>query len=501
MNAMHLARATAALLVLAVLAATPAVSPAAEEAAGPIRVHPANPRYFQWRGQPTVLVASGEHYGAVLNPDFDYVRYLRATAEAGLNHTRVFLGSYVEWPHAFAIADNTLVPAPGRFLAPWARSTTPGFSLGGNKFDLDRWDEAFFSRLHGFLDEADQRGVVVEAVLFFSGPGWDHMPMNPRNNVNGTDDVGAKRYVTLDNGNVLARQEAFARKLVREMNRHGNLILNLCNEPWFDNQDRPGFVAQPPAATKAWIARVAQWVRDEESRLPLKHVVSVDISNQGTVVTAEDLSRDFSRVDGFNVHYDANADSLRLNPALPRYLAFNETGFNGTGDEAYRVQGWNYLLGGWAVYSHLDYSFTVGHEDGSATPAFVAPYYNGGGSPALRAQLKVLLDFMRSIPFAEMRRDDAVVVGGADSWAALAQAGRAWAVWFPGDGPIEPSLALGPGRYRAEWVDILTGAVTTRQIEADNWITTIPGVRRGGGAALRVFSEGGNGQKPSMVAR
>ncbi len=26
-----------------------------------------------------------------------------------------------------------------------------------------RYDEAFFSRLHGFLDEAERRGVVVEA--------------------------------------------------------------------------------------------------------------------------------------------------------------------------------------------------------------------------------------------------------------------------------------------------------------------------------------------------
>jgi hypothetical protein len=43
---------------------------------GPIRLHPDNPRYFLWRGKPTVLITSGEHYGAVMNLDFDYVRYL-----------------------------------------------------------------------------------------------------------------------------------------------------------------------------------------------------------------------------------------------------------------------------------------------------------------------------------------------------------------------------------------------------------------------------------------
>jgi hypothetical protein len=31
----------------------------------PLALHPDNPRYFLFRGEPTVLVTSGEHYGAV----------------------------------------------------------------------------------------------------------------------------------------------------------------------------------------------------------------------------------------------------------------------------------------------------------------------------------------------------------------------------------------------------------------------------------------------------
>jgi len=37
---------------------------------GPIRLHPDNPHCFLWRGKPTVLITSGEHYGAVM--DFGY---------------------------------------------------------------------------------------------------------------------------------------------------------------------------------------------------------------------------------------------------------------------------------------------------------------------------------------------------------------------------------------------------------------------------------------------
>ena len=71
-------------------------------AAEPIGLHPGNPRYFQWRGRPAVLMASGEHYGAVVTPDFDYRKFLATVQAAGLNRTRLFLGDYVEGPGSFA---------------------------------------------------------------------------------------------------------------------------------------------------------------------------------------------------------------------------------------------------------------------------------------------------------------------------------------------------------------------------------------------------------------
>jgi len=462
--------------------------PAVHVAGDPLlRLHPANPRYFLWQGRATVLVASGEHYGSVMNQDFDYRKYLITIETAGLNHARIFLGDYVERAGAFGIVDDTIAPAPGRLLVPWARSSTPGYAGGGNKFDLDRWDPAYFERLHGFFAESSRRGIVIEVVLFFVGPGWADSPLNSMNNVNATTEIDSKQYLSLDSGNVLGRQEAYCRKIVRELNPYGNLFFNLCNEPWFYNQEHPGFVSQPPSAVKAWIRRVSEWVTDEESRLPNRHLLGVDICNQGTVITQNDLEEYFSTLSIFSVHYDANAEILRLNPNLPKILAFNETGFNGTRDDDYRTQGWRFLLSGGGLYGHLDFSFTVGHEDGTATPRFSNAGYNGGGSAALRKQLKVLLDFMNSLPLEQMHPDNSVVVGGADSWHSLASPERAYAVWFPGEGPISPMLALPPGAWRADWVDILSGEITSQTITAKSWVTTLAGTRRGGGVALRVL--------------
>ena len=45
-----------------------------ERAAGG-RPNTLNPRYFSTRDSPTVPITSGEHYGAVINLDFDFAEY------------------------------------------------------------------------------------------------------------------------------------------------------------------------------------------------------------------------------------------------------------------------------------------------------------------------------------------------------------------------------------------------------------------------------------------
>src|SRR5215468_6488438 len=118
----------------------------------PLALHPANPHYFLFRGKPTVIITSGEHYGAVMNLDFDYLKYLDALRREGMNHTRMFTGAaYVEPQGAFNIERNSMAPAPGRYIAPWARSATDGYANGGNKFDLSKWDESYFRRLKDFI--------------------------------------------------------------------------------------------------------------------------------------------------------------------------------------------------------------------------------------------------------------------------------------------------------------------------------------------------------------
>ena len=184
--------------IIVLLIATSRVSHAADGPGGtstvldPIRLHPDNPHYFLFRGKPTVLITSTEHYGAVLNGDFDATPYLDELHARGFNLTRTFSGTYREVPGSFKIQKNTLAPTADKYVAPWPRTETPGAADGRNKFDLGRWNDAYFDRLKAFVAAASERGIVVEYTLFcpfYEENLWAVNPMNARNNVNGVGNI------------------------------------------------------------------------------------------------------------------------------------------------------------------------------------------------------------------------------------------------------------------------------------------------------------------------
>ncbi len=65
------------------------VTEARKSESGPVRKHPHNPHYFYYRGKALVLLSTDQHYGAVINRDFDYLPFLERLHEYGLNLTRI----------------------------------------------------------------------------------------------------------------------------------------------------------------------------------------------------------------------------------------------------------------------------------------------------------------------------------------------------------------------------------------------------------------------------
>ena len=91
----------------------------------PVSICTENTHYFFYKGKPLVLITSDHHYGAIVDKDFDYVKYLDFLSEQGMNLTRIYPGGMFEPPDKW-IKGNPLGPMPGRQLLPWARSDQEG---------------------------------------------------------------------------------------------------------------------------------------------------------------------------------------------------------------------------------------------------------------------------------------------------------------------------------------------------------------------------------------
>lgn len=412
----------------------------------PLALNRDNPHYLQFRDKPILLITSAEHYGAVLNADFDYVKYLDELAACELNHTRLFSGAYVEPQGAFNIARNTLAPASGKFMAPWARSDRPGYANGGNKFDLTRWDERYFERLKDFLAQADKRGIIVEVNLFcpmYEEGQWKLSPLNVANNVNEIGKCDKHAVFTLTTEpELLQVQDRLVQKLVAELNEFDNFYYEVCNEPYFGG------------VTLDWQHHMVDEIVAAEKDSSRPHLIAMNIANGSAKI-----DRPHPSVSIFNFHYAYPPTAVAENYGLNKVIGENETGFKGTASAHYRHEAWEFLLTGGGLFNNLDYSFAVGHEDGTFDYPSSQP---GGGNRQFRQQLKVLKDFLYGLDFTSLKPDRSLLKSELPEGLRLQMLtdGKTnFAIYLQGGKQTELKLALVAGAYRAEWVDVLDGKV------------------------------------------
>ena len=124
------------------------IATSAAASAEPIIVCPSNPHYFQYKGKAVLLITSDQHYGAIVDKDFDFAKFLNYMGDKGMNLTRIYPGGYFETPlvvqrtapgyynHAHRLTPEaygmTIVPLPidlGDLLGAQRddRLTIPGF--------------------------------------------------------------------------------------------------------------------------------------------------------------------------------------------------------------------------------------------------------------------------------------------------------------------------------------------------------------------------------------
>ena len=159
----------------------------------------------------------------------------------------------------------------------------------------------------------------------------------------------------------------------------------------------------------------------------------------------------------FNFHYASPPTAVAENFALNKVIGDNETGFKGTGDTHYRMEAWEFLLAGGGLYNNLDYSFAVGHEDGTFKYPDKPP---GGGNRGFRTADEGAQGFH---PRVRLRADEAGAGRAEEPRRKTCVArcsrerGKQYAIYVKSPSAVELELELPQGNYFFDQTNAITG--------------------------------------------
>lgn len=455
----------------------------------PVTICKTNPHYFSYNDKPLVLITSDHHYGAIIDLDFDYVKFLDYLSANGMNLTRIYPGGMFEAPNKY-LKGNPLGPLPGRQILPWTKSdqtgANPMLAESGKpsfKYDLDTWNPVYFRRLKAFVAYAKKKNIIVE-VAFFNGmyhDCWPLMAMYHENNIQNIGQYEAKDcglFTSNDNRNqdVIKYQKEYIQKITTELNGFDNLIYDICDEPSLQGLTGGSVLFLPDSQVIPWIETMKDAFLQAEKALPNKHLLGQTVQN---------LSPDLSNEAWCNwlpAEYIKPAEkALILNYKNNKPIVNVESNYFGCTltkspytAEAVRLEGWWFMLGGGAGCINLNGEFYRGQEaGGSITQNQIVP------------QKKVLKEFMDSLDLTGLSRF--TDFSGTPSGAfcnALAGKGKQYAFylfhgeyesewgshWMAKPGNYQDSLtfnAIPAGKYHLEWIDPASGRV--KNADTLNW--------------------------------
>ena len=358
-----------------------------------IGINKNNPHYFQYKGKDILLITSAEHYGAVINKKFDYVKYFDALYKYGLNYTRIYPGAIIE-EEGMWLPEDTLAPSSEDIIVPWARSDVDGYALGGKKFDLNKWDTEYFIRLRDFIREAEKRDIIVE-ICFFNCQYfqcWKNSPFHKDANIQGIGVCDHVGFQSLDDEVLVKEQIKYMKKLIIETNEFDNVI--------YEFIDEPTLALTPSRKVYNWISKLIDTAIKTEDKLPKKHMlaqqleIGVDFADDDRValiVTQYILlsSRQIGGVPALVNCYCYNKP-IELNETayVPSWYDREHTAIS-------RLESWEFMVGGGAGFNQLNGYFVPSNPSGENENNY--KILNG---------FKNLREFLESFEYIKMTRDN-----------------------------------------------------------------------------------------------
>ena len=398
------------------------------KAAGPLSARSSNPRFFvDLNGKAVYL--SGVH----LNNDLidrsdkavlDFTNYLNFLQQYEHNFVRLWAWEQAAWTNE-STAKITFDPLP-------YQRKGPGTALdGGRKFDLSRFNQAYFDRLRSRVVEAGQRGIYVSVMLFqgFSsqrkamggGNPWAGHPFNASNNINGINgdpsgnDNGEEVH-SLTVPAITSLQEAYVRKVVDTLNDLDNVLYEISGDA--------------PSSSRQWQYYMINYLKNYEAAKPKQHPV------------------------GMSYLYLGSADDLLTSPADWILLPGTDTNPPlAAGSKVIFSDMDPKLLSSITSYPMVWKSFMRGFN-----PIYLeSGLTNPSGDENVRDSMGYALKYSQLVDLSSMSPSSE----SCSSGYCLDNPGREYLVYLPTGGTVRVDLSAASGSFVATWFSPLTGRTTS----------------------------------------
>ncbi len=422
----------------------------------PLRALPTNPNYFT-DGSGRAIYLTGSHTWNNLQDwgtngsiePFDFKAYVKMLVAH--NHNMTLLWA-TELPTFHRLP--TTASAPPDFSVspqPWQRTGPGDASDGKLKFDLTRFNQAYFDRLRGRVQQL-RAARIYAGVYFFSGE-WllrfrfsgDGYPFTGRNNVNGIDDGGGTRSVTMTAPDAItAIQDAYVKKVIDTLNDLPNVL-------WIVSQEAP-------RDSVWWNSHLIALTRSYEAGKPLQHPIGYGVLEDNKDDTIKNSDADWI------------APSARISPTTtvgsghpPRKVNINDSdhsyfGIWNDSPQANRNYFWiNFTNGNQTLFMD-PYVVYYPRENRNLCPTPVNGI--GSGPDARWNNVRDTMGYIRG--YADRMNLAAMTPQGklSSTGHALASGDSAhpeFLVYAPAGGNLTVDLSNSHGRFAVEWMNAATG--------------------------------------------
>jgi len=411
-----------------------------------IQPYTRNPRYWQHRGKPVLLLGGSQT---------DHI-FLHEGLKAHLDEMHGVGANYVR---------NTMSQREGEALKPHQL-------LNDGRFDLGQWNEEYWTRFQKMLIWTAEREIFVQIEVWdrfdYSTANWQTSPWNPGRNVNYTYEetgfeaeypkhsgqdlqpffhsiVGMPRYgPQLDR--VREYQEAFVAKMLSYSLEHGHVLYCMDNE-----------TSTPAQWGQYWIDFIK--ARAVEKGVAVCTTDMFDDAFRAqeaehTPLIFEDpehyMFADISQVNSRNYdeqHWERLQWLLeQVNEKHPR--PSNHTKIYGSGYHAFGTGGpedgverfWRNILGA------------------SASSRFHRPDSGNGLNDLAKASIRAARILEGQIRLWDVRPHMGLLTDREANGAYLSAApGQSYALYFPNGGSVGLDLTDAPGTYGITWISVSMG--------------------------------------------